>query len=44
MSLLRSYLSFSAPYCYKHFAPNGAKTVHMILNLARMGLAPAQLT
>ena len=41
MSLLRSYLSFCAPFCYKHFAPNGAKTVHGFLNLAPIGLAAA---
>ena len=31
---------FLLTLCYKHFAPNGAETVHMLLNLERMGLAP----
>ena len=32
---------FFGYFYYQYFAPNGAKTAHVFLNLARMGLAPA---
>ena len=37
MSLPRSCLFSWLAFCYKHFAPNGAKTAHEFLRSLRVG-------
>jgi len=40
MPPLRSLKKRNGDEYYQHFAPNGAKTAHLFLNLAPMRLAP----
>jgi len=40
LSVLLELTVFLIICCYKYFAPNRAKTVHMFLNLARMQPGP----